>query len=363
MTGDIVVDGLPYPILIADDASATLPRIVGSSCRSAVVIFDARLEARARAIAAALADVGVEVRGRTAVTVNAMTKRSSTVAALYDALLDARADRQTWLVAIGGGTLTDVAGFAAATFLRGIEWAAVPTTVLGMADAAIGGKTAIDLPQGKNLVGAFWPPSAVAADIASLASLGQRDRATGLAEIVKCAVIAMPVLLDEVDRISVRSAPKEWKEIIAAAARVKARVVADDPRESGGRAVLNLGHTVGHALESASAYAIAHGSAVAIGMRAAGLLARRRGWWPPAEHARMLASLVRAGLPLFAQELTLDAVMAAMERDKKSIDGRIRFVLPVRLGEVRHGIELDGSDVREAVAAIFDEPPPAELRP
>jgi 3-dehydroquinate synthetase len=229
-----------------------------------------------------------------------------------------------------------------------------------MADAAIGGKTAVDLPQGKNLVGAFWPPSAVVADAKALATLPDRERSTGLAEIVKCAVIGDPGLLDVVDRLQIRAEPRAWKDVVAAAARVKVRIVAGDPRESGERAVLNLGHTVAHGLEASSGFALPHGAAVSVGLRAAGLLAKTKGWWPDADHARVLRSLQRAGLPLSAEGQTADAVMAAMAHDKKALDGRIRFVLPVRIGDVRHGIEVSGPEARAAVTAILAPPAAAE---
>jgi 3-dehydroquinate synthase len=360
VTDDIVIDGLPYPVVIATDAASTLRGVVGQDCAAAVIVHDRRVELRARAIAAALADAGVTIRGIIPVAGGESVKRAASVASLYDALLEFGADRSTWLIAVGGGTITDVAGFAAATYLRGVRWVAVPTTVLGMADAAIGGKTGIDLPQGKNLIGAFWNPSAVVADLAALATLPNRERSTGLAEAVKSAIIGNPKLLDAIEAHSVRAKPAAWRELIAAAAQVKARIVAEDPFERGRRSVLNLGHTVGHAVEVASGYQVAHGDAVSIGLRAAGLIARSRGWWPEADHARMLSVLKNADLPLHADGLKLDAVMKGLSRDKKSVDGRIRFVLPVTIGDVRHGIEIEGPTIREAVETCLAPAPASE---
>jgi len=360
MSAPLIVDGLPYPVVIADDASRVLPSLIGDACRTAVIMFDRAVEARARTLADALSASHIAVRANIPVTVDAQTKRLASMPALYEALLDAGADRRTWLIAVGGGTLTDAAGFAAATFVRGIPWAAVPTTVLGMADAALGGKTGVDTERGKNLVGAFWDPQAVVGDIAALQTLPPAQRMTGLAEIVKCAIVGDPALLDAVAGLHGRATDERWKSAIGAAARVKARIVARDPRESGERAQLNLGHTVGHGIEVASGYSLTHGNAVSLGLRAEGLMAQTRGWWPRADHARMLGVLSGAGLPVAAPSLTAEAVIAAMTHDKKSVDGMLRFALPVRIGEVRHGIAVDGASVLSAVRSTLHEPPADE---
>lgn len=360
MSEDVIIDGLPYPIVIAHDAARTLPALLAGRCTSVVLIYDRRIEARARTIGAALSKGGTSVRAQMPLAADDTTKSSKTVASIYEALLECGADRATLVVAVGGGTITDVAGFAASTYLRGVRWAAVPTTVLGMADAAIGGKTGIDLPQGKNLVGSFWPPQAVVADLASLATLPAPDRSTGLAEAIKCAIIGDPPLLDAVALLTSDAQPQRWRDVVAAAARLKVRVVASDPLELGERAVLNLGHTVGHAIEAVKQYRIAHGDAVSIGLRAAGLLAQSLGLWPAGDHRRVLGALSAAGLPLHLDGSNPDALMAAMARDKKSIDGRIRFVVPVRIGEVRYGVDIDPRAVRAAVSACLSAPPGSE---
>ena len=360
VTDAVVIDGLPYPIILAADAAAALPRLLAPDCPSLVIVHDRRVARRAQALQRALTASGVAVLGSFSLAGGERAKRAHVVAKLYDAFLACGADRSTWVVAVGGGTITDVAGFVSATYLRGVRWVAVPTTVLGMADAAIGGKTGIDLTQGKNLVGAFWDPSAVVADLASLATLPARERSTGLAEAVKCAVIGDPALLHAVESLPLRAKPQMWMPVIAAAARVKAKIVAEDPRERGRRAVLNLGHTVGHAIETASGYAMPHGAAVSIGLRAAGLLAQRQGWWPASDHARVVAALQRVGLPVHAEGISRDAIMEGMARDKKSVDGRIRFVLPVALGDVRTGIHIERAVVRDVVAACLAAPAAAE---
>jgi len=362
VSDDIVIDGLPYPVVVAADAAATLPLLIAKECRAAVLVHDRRVEVRARAIAASLSTAGIVVRGIVPIAGGESTKQPPTVASLYDALLEFGADRSTWVIAVGGGTVTDVAGFAAATYLRGVPWAAVPTTVLGMADAAIGGKTGVDLPQGKNLVGCFWNPSAVVADIAALSTLPLAERNTGLAEAIKCAIIDDPAMFGAIASITPRSGEKNWKEIVAAAARVKAAIVAADPLERGRRAALNLGHTVGHAIEVASAYRVTHGQAVSVGLRAAGLIARSQGgrWWSKDDHALVLGALRDAGLPLFAEGLKADAVMEGLSRDKKSVDGQVRFVLPYAIGDVRTGIPIGAPIVRTAVEACLAPPPASE---
>ena len=203
------------------------------------------------------------------------------VQALCARWLERRLHRAGLVVAIGGGVVTDTVGFAAAVYLRGIPWVAVPTTLLGMVDAAIGGKTGVNLPQGKNLVGAFWPPRLVVVDVMVLATLPGRELRAGLAEVDKSAWIGDHGLLELVpERVSSWSAlaPARWQALVAGAAAVKARVVSADEHEAGPRQALNLGHTLGHALETATGYErFLHGEAVAWGMAAVAAIARRRG--------------------------------------------------------------------------------------
>ena len=360
MSADVVVDGLPYPVVIAADAAATLPDLVANRAR-AVVVFDKRVAGRAHAVAGALAAAGIATGDPIALDAGERHKRLDAAASLYEALVRRGAERSTLVVAIGGGTTTDLVGFVAATYMRGVPWAAVPTTVLGMADAAIGGKTGVDLPEGKNLVGAFWDPCAVVADLAALVTLPDQERRTGLAEAIKCAIIARPDMLERIASMPAGAPAEWWRDVVLESAHIKARIVAADPRENGRRAVLNLGHTVGHALEAATRYRMAHGEAVAVGIRAAGLVSRTRGDWPPADHVRVLNTLRRVGLPVVAQAVDPDAVMTGLARDKKVVDGRLRFVLPVTLGDVRHGFEVDAAVVRAAISSCTAPPRGAEL--
>lgn len=351
-----VVDGLPYPVVVGAEAAAEVARVVPAGA-SAVVIFDRRIEPRAAAVTNALRASGVAVRAALGIAAGERNKNQRTVNALYRALLAAGAERETVIVAVGGGTLTDVAGFVAATYLRGLAWIAVPTTLLGMVDAALGGKTGIDLPEGKNLVGAIWEPQLVAADLPALDTLPVAQRKAGLAEIIKAAIVGDPPLLDAVRRAKLRAAAETWGPIAAAAAAVKARIVAADLRERGVRAQLNLGHTSAHAIEHASRYRIAHGPAVAIGLRVAGILGRDRTGWPLEDHARVLRALGKAGLPItLPAEIDVPAVAAAMRFDKKRSQGALQFVLPVRLGEVRSGSMVEEPAVVAALDACRSAP-------
>ena len=351
-----IVDGLPYPILVSDDAAQTVAKLAARASLRAVIVHDRNVLDRARLVTEAMRCVGCDVLAHVSVVAGERCKRWQTVSDLHARFIEAAGDRTSVIVAIGGGTLTDVAGFAAATFLRGVPWLAVSTTVLGMVDAAIGGKTGIDRPEGKNLVGVLWQPLAAVADVAALATLPARERLTGMAEIVKAAVIGDPGLLDDVVSFDVAAPPHAWMPLLARASRVKAMIVARDLADRGDRAVLNLGHTFGHAIEHASRYRISHGAAVALGLRGAGILARDHTGWSHADHQRVLQALRKAGLSSHAARLPLDETLAAMRVDKKRADGSVRFVLPRKLGDVRQGFHVEESAVHEALASLRSPP-------
>lgn len=244
---------------------------------------------------------------------------------LLDAFVDRRLDREAVVVAFGGGVTLDLAGFAAAAYLRGVRWVAVPTTLLAQVDAAHGGKTGVDHPAAKNLVGAFHAPVETLVDPAYLRTLPDREVRCGLAEVVKHAVIAAPALLARVGR-------EDPSLFVSEAAAVKIAIVERDPLERGERRVLNLGHTLGHAFERAAGYAISHGEAVGVGLRAACAIAERHCRFP--SRAEVEAALDRCGLP---RKLSVDpaAVLEALGHDKKRSRGRLRWILPVALGDVR----------------------------
>jgi shikimate kinase/3-dehydroquinate synthase len=269
-------------------------------------------------------------------------KTLGSVQSLWAGFLAAGMERGDTVVSLGGGVVSDMAGFAAATYMRGIRWVAVPTTLLAMVDAAIGGKTGFDLPQGKNLVGAFHPPSMVLADAALLSSLPDAVFQSGLAEVVKHGIINDPQLFAMCAQgwPAVRSG--NMAGLVSRAVAVKVRVVCQDPLEKGIRAALNLGHTVGHGIEKAMDYRLDHGGAVSIGMVAEARLAERAGIAAPGMAGTISAVLRNLGLPVDCPAgIDRAAMLAAMAHDKKSAAGRLRFALPVRPGEVRTGVVLE----------------------
>jgi shikimate kinase/3-dehydroquinate synthase len=243
-----------------------------------------------------------------------------------------RLERGGTLVAIGGGSTTDVAGFAAAAYLRGIPWIAVPTTLVGQVDAAIGGKTGIDLPEGKNLVGAFHWPALTVIDPDVLATLPENERRNGMAEVVKTGLLAGEALWELPEA-----------ELVRRCAAFKAAVCLRDPRDRGERAMLNLGHTFAHALEAASDYVLPHGEAVALGLIAALELSGLD------DEGRQVEELLRPQRP----HVDFDRAWAALLRDKKAEGGRVRLVLLEAPGKPRTGIELPEDDVRQALAGLI----------
>jgi 3-dehydroquinate synthase len=263
-------------------------------------------------------------------------------------------DRGAVVVAIGGGAASDHAGFAAAIYLRGVRFVICPTTLLAMVDASVGGKTGVDLGAGKNLVGAFHQPRAVVADLAFLATLPARERIAGLAEVVKAGLIADAALFERLEAeggaIAASADTPALEAIIAAAVKVKVDVVTEDEHESGRRAILNFGHTVGHAVESASGYDLLHGEAVSLGMVAALSLGVSLGITPAALSDRARVLLARLGLPVDVQRRLTSDVIARIDVDKKRRGQNVRFVLLTELGASElHEIPLD--DLRRRLVA------------
>lgn len=272
-------------------------------------------------------------------------KTPRAVAAIWEAALEAGLDRRGAVVAFGGGVVGDTAGFAAATYLRGVRWVAVPSTLLAQVDAAVGGKVGVNLPQGKNLVGAFHHPSLVLADPGLLTTLPGRELAAGMAEVVKALLLAGPEPLLELEDQAHQGLPA-WEPFIAAAIRLKAATVSRDPREDGLRAILNLGHTVGHALEAITGYTrYLHGEAVAVGLVTALLLSERVMGLDPQWSRQVVQLLQRLGLPVDAPELhdpaLAPAFAQALGRDKKARRGQARFVLLEAPGQPQVGVEVE----------------------
>ncbi|HEY9075595.1 MAG TPA: 3-dehydroquinate synthase [Anaerolineaceae bacterium] len=282
-------------------------------------------------------------------------KRIETAARLWDTFLSAGMERRSTALALGGGVVTDMVGFAAAAYLRGVRWVALPTSLLGMVDASTGGKTGIDLAQGKNLVGAFHSPALVLADPLTLKTLPMEELRSGLAETLKHGVIADPVLF-EACKMPVTA------DLVRRAVAVKAQVVEVDPFEQGVRATLNYGHTIGHAIEQVSGFRLRHGEAVAVGMVIEARLAETLRIAEYGVSEKIETALARIGLPVAVPPgLDLDLIMASMNRDKKKSGGKVKFALPVKIGEVKYGIEIDEDRVKAVIRAgtAWSEPEPA----
>jgi 3-dehydroquinate synthase len=277
-------------------------------------------------------------------------------ATLYDVhtrLLELGAERSTLLVALGGGVIGDLAGLAAATYQRGMPLLQVPTTLLAQVDSSVGGKTAVNHPLGKNMIGAFHQPSAVIIDTTTLATLPEREYIAGIAEVIKygaaCDASFFDWMESHVDRMLARDA-----DVIAHAVhescRIKAQVVARDEREAGERAVLNFGHTFGHAIEAATGYGTwLHGEAVAVGMVMAGTVSKRMLGFSSDDLLRITTLLNRAQLPIRPPAITIERWLELMQRDKKVERGEIRLVLLKTLGRAVSGVEVVGADLRSIV--------------
>ena len=267
-------------------------------------------------------------------------KTLTSLALIFDRLIAGRLERKSCVLALGGGVIGDLAGLAAATYLRGIPYVQVPTTLLAQVDSSVGGKTGVNHAEGKNLIGAFYQPKMVLIDITVLRSLPKRELIAGLAEVIKYGIIEDPRLFSQLDRgmeqiISLH--PQLLTEVISTSCAIKARVVEADEREDDYRAVLNFGHTVGHALEAATDYQrFLHGEAVGIGMIKAAMLSVRQGLCDPASLKRMTALVEKAGLPVeIPSEIPLPNLIQAMEVDKKVAGGKIKFVMCEGIGKTR----------------------------
>ena len=287
-------------------------------------------------------------------------KHLATVGRIYDALIRANADRASAVIAVGGGVIGDMAGFAAATYLRGIPVVQVPTTLLAQVDSAVGGKVGVNHPLGKNLIGAFHPPAAVVVDTALLATLPRREFRAGLYEVVKYGVIASRRLFDrtssDLTAIFARE-PSALLPIVAESCAIKAHIVEKDERESGLRRTLNFGHTAGHALEAITKYRrFRHGEAIAYGMLAAGELAAARGVFRAGDRDALAALIMQMGpLPPVA-DLSAAEVIEATKRDKKVVAGRLHYVLPTSIGTATTVADVTPDELTEALLKIGLKP-------
>lgn len=355
-----VAGARPYDVVVGHDLSDEIVRGVvgaaGGGAGGVALIHADALADRAGAVRAALTGAGLRV-GLVEVPGGEAAKTAAVLESVWGRLGELRLGRDGAVVGLGGGATTDLAGFAAATWLRGVPVVQVPTTLLAMVDAAIGGKTGIDTPAGKNLVGAFHAPAAVVCDLDALAGLPAAELRAGLGEVVKCGFIADPVILDRV--LADPADLKRWDapvlaELVARCAAVKATVVGVDPAEAGAREILNYGHTCAHAIERVTGYAWRHGEAVAVGCVFAAEVARALGRLDPAVVALHRQALSAAGLPVSFEQGAgrFEELVRAMASDKKVRAGRIRMVLLDDVARPVRGVVPDEAVLRAAHGAV-----------
>ncbi len=351
---DLIVNtDLGYPVCIGYDARPAIATFLEHREQPCIVVADAN--PNVVRLAQDIARVKGS-RGLRTFPLGESRKRLSTVEHVHEALLEAGADRGTLVIGVGGGVASDLFGFAAATYMRGVPYVHVATTLVAMVDAAIGGKTGVDLRGGKNIAGLFRDPVAVFAHIDALQTLPYRQLREGLAEVLKAAVIEGDAFYESIETLAPHPFWRwPWLEIVAQAVKVKTMIVADDREEAGMRALLNLGHTFGHGLETASNYRVSHGVAVALGLRAAGLLAMRTGRFSEEEHLRVLATMALLGMPL-STSVDADDAFAAMQSDKKKRHGKLRFVLPRAIGDVEYGVEVPDRFVKSVLTRLQHSP-------
>lgn len=340
-----------YPVIVEEgllgEAGPTLLEILGRATSCAVITSTTVGPLHARPLVESLAAAGfagnvLEIPDGEA------HKTLETTSGLFSRLLDAGLDRSTPVIALGGGVVGDVAGFTAATYMRGVPFVQAPTTLLAMVDASIGGKTGVDMPQGKNLVGAFKQPVAVLVDPAVLSTLPATEIANGMAEVIKHGLVGDAQLFEEL-----ASGPVRPAALIDRAIRVKVEIVQRDPFEQGERAHLNLGHTFGHALEAASGFTLPHGRAVGLGLVAAAHLSLGIGRCSDELPGRIRAAVEAQGLETVLPGLSPDEVLPHLAHDKKRDDGSLRFVIPEEPGSVDLVADPPGDRVRAALAHVL----------
>ncbi|WP_250442746.1 3-dehydroquinate synthase [Actinotalea sp. C106] len=348
----------PYDVVVGDRLLGELPRLLGPGVQRVLVIHPGALATSAEAVREDLVAQGYEAF-LAEIPEAEEAKHAQVAAFCWQVLGQADFTRSDAVVGLGGGATTDLAGFVAATWLRGIRVIHVPTTLLAMVDAAVGGKTGINTAEGKNLVGAFHPPAGVLCDLASLDSLPVHDRTAGLAEVIKCGFIADPQILELVEEHAAALTAPELseevrpvlRELIERAVQVKADVVGQDLRESGLREILNYGHTFGHAIELVERYQWRHGAAVAVGMVYVAELARLAGRLSDEVVDRHRAILTAVGLPTTYRGDRWEQLQSAMRRDKKTRGDLLRFVV---LDDVARPSRLEGPDPSLLAAAYAE---------
>ncbi|WP_374021814.1 3-dehydroquinate synthase [Mycobacterium sp. HNNTM2301] len=355
VTVEVAVDP-PYPVVIGTDLGDQLVELLCDRHRVAVV-HQPVLAHTAEAIRSRLADKGVDAH-RIEIPDAEAGKDLPVVGFLWEVFGRIGIDRKDAVVSLGGGAATDVAGFAAATWLRGVDVVHIPTTLLGMVDAAVGGKTGINTDAGKNLVGAFHQPRAVLVDLATLETLPHNELVAGMAEVVKAGFIADPVILDIIEadpQAAVDPAGDVLPELVRRSIAVKAKVVAADEKESELREILNYGHTLAHAIERRERYEWRHGAAVSVGLVFAAELARLAGRLDDATARRHRTVLSALGLPVAYDADALPQLLEYMAQDKKSRAGVLRFVVLDGLAKPGRLAGPDPSLLAAAYAGLSDE--------
>jgi 3-dehydroquinate synthase len=339
---------------ILGEAGAELARLkVGR--KVALVTDPSILSLHGDAVSRSLAHAGFDVTP-VLLPEGERAKTLEVAASTWDRFLEAGLDRGSTVVALGGGAVGDLAGFAAATYMRGVNFVQMPTTLLAQVDASIGGKTAIDHPRAKNLIGAFHQPRLVISDTAALLTLPEREYRSGMAEVIKHGIVLDAAYFADVERAAAALRAREpaaLERIVAGSCRLKASVVERDEQEAELRHVLNYGHTIGHAIEAITGYQrFAHGEAVSLGIAAEAGIAERLGVARPGLRARQLAVLNALGLPVRGVGEPPERVIEALSRDKKSKDGRVPFILSPEIGAFRLVYDVPRATILEAIADL-----------
>ena len=349
-----------YPLVVGTGLLNSVGELLMPHTKSnkVLIVSDAFVKTRYMPVVLkSLKDAGLDVR-TIEVPIGEESKSLVQFSRIQDSLVEHQLDRGSMLIALGGGVIGDLAGFAAAVYMRGIPYVQIPTTVQAQVDASVGGKTAINHPKGKNLIGAFHQPKLVVIDVDTLKTLPQRDIRAGLIEVIKMGVIRDEPLFERVEEnleAILNLDDTTLIEIISQACVNKAEIVAKDEKESGLRMVLNYGHTFGHALEAITHYnRYRHGEAVSIGMNCAAQLATNLRMFSETDFQRQRALLKRAKLPItFPTDLTPEALCDAMYLDKKTLGGKLRLILPTRIGEVVIHDDVDDRHILEAISQCF----------
>jgi 3-dehydroquinate synthase len=342
----------PYPVMVGDGLLGRIGDLVAEH-RVALVSDSNVAPLYAERVCRSLQEAGRRAQ-LIEVPAGESSKSLEVLARVLRTLAQGEFRRDCAVVSLGGGVVSDLAGFVAATYLRGVAFYSCPTSLLAMVDASVGGKTGVNLPEGKNLVGAFWQPRMVFADVATLASLPERQFREGAVELIKHGLLGEQKLLEALDDPEFRpgGAPQALEEYVSISVAVKARVVGEDEREAGSRAYLNLGHTLGHALEAVSGHGLSHGEAVAYGLLYAALLGRQRGWYDFSASALRLIEWLR---PSPLPSLEFEALLPYLLRDKKNSASGQRFVLLRSEGVPVLVDDVSEAEQRRAWARLLEE--------